>query len=57
VASTAAAAAPPAAPIVEVTIGRVEVRAVTAPSASPRRRTAPTAPSLDDYLRARGGRS
>jgi hypothetical protein len=47
-------------PIIEVTIGRIEVRAVTPPPASPprRERHAPAKMSLDDYLRAHsGGRS
>jgi hypothetical protein len=44
------------APIINVTIGRVEVRATNAPAA-PRRESAPAAPlmSLDDYLRQRAG--
>jgi hypothetical protein len=46
-----------AGPIVRVSIGRIEVRAMTAPAPRPRseatRRS--TAPSLDDYLRARNG--
>jgi hypothetical protein len=45
----------PAEPIVHVTIGRVEIRAVPAPSAP--KRTAPPKPtlSLGDYLRRRNG--
>jgi hypothetical protein len=45
-----------AAPDVHVTIGRVEVRAVTPPAAPPRERAAsrPGLMSLDDYLRRRG---
>ncbi|MET0646927.1 MAG: hypothetical protein ABW208_09930 [Pyrinomonadaceae bacterium] len=44
-------------PIIEVTIGRIEVRAVTPPAAPPpqRERQAPPKMSLDDYLRAHGG--
>jgi hypothetical protein len=42
-------------PIIRVSIGRIEVRAITAPWPLARVRTAPpsAAPSLDDYLRAR----
>lgn len=45
------------APIVRVTIGRVDVRAVKAPAPHPRRET-PPAPklSLEEYLRSRSGR-
>ena len=47
--------APPPAPVVEVTIGRIEIRAeVTAPKAA-RRATAPPVMTLDDYLRRREG--
>lgn len=48
---------PPAPPTIEVTIGRVEVRATTA--APPKRTTASAKPtlSLEDYLRARSGES
>jgi hypothetical protein len=44
-------------PTIEVTIGRIEVRAVTppAPQPQPRQRQAPPKMSLDDYLRAQGG--
>lgn len=51
-----ARAASPAPPTIQVTIGRIEVRAVP-PSAPPRPRTAtPTARlSLEDYLRSRSG--
>lgn len=48
--------APP--PTIEVTIGRIEVRAVTPPAAAPprpRERHEPPRMSLDDYLRAQGG--
>ena len=47
-------------PTIEVSIGRIEVRAVTppAPPVQPRQRQAPPKMSLDDYLRAQsGGRS
>jgi hypothetical protein len=45
-------------PTIEVTIGRIEVRAVTPPAPPPRQRHEPPRMSLDDYLRARdGGRS
>jgi hypothetical protein len=47
-------------PTIEVTIGRIEVRAVTppAPPPQPRQRQSPPKMSLDDYLRAQsGGRS
>ena len=45
-------------PIVHVSIGRIEVRAVTPPAEPPRREavTPANAPSLKDYLRARNGR-
>lgn len=46
-----------AAPVVKVTIGRIEVRAVTQQPPSPQRRTAPAQPrlSLADYLKRRDG--
>lgn len=46
-----------AAPVIEVTIGRIEVRAVTppAPPQPTRRRQEPPKMSLDDYLRSHGG--
>jgi len=46
-----------AAPVIRVTIGRIDVRAVNAP-APPARRQTPSAPklSLDEYLRSRNGR-
>lgn len=44
-------------PVVQVTIGRVEVRAVAPPVRQERGRKAPSAMSLDDYLKRRGGRS
>jgi hypothetical protein len=49
------AQAPP--PTIEVTIGRIEVRAVTPPEPPPRprERQAPPKMSLDDYLRAHNG--
>ncbi len=44
----------PAVPSVQVSIGRVEVRAVFAPPPSPSRRPSPSpALSLDDYLKQR----
>jgi hypothetical protein len=45
------------APVIRVTIGRVDVRAVT-PSVSPARRSSPAAPklSLEEYLRSRSGK-
>ncbi|HEX4953034.1 MAG TPA: hypothetical protein VF017_06540 [Thermoanaerobaculia bacterium] len=44
-------------PRVEVTIGRIEVRATSTPSAAPARRAAgASAMSLEDYLRRRDGR-
>ncbi len=43
-------------PVVNVTIGRVEIRAVPAPRASARQRSQGPKPlSLDDYLKQRGG--
>jgi hypothetical protein len=49
--------APNVAPTINVTIGRLEVRAVApAPVAVARRQSAPTPPtSLDHYLRQRAG--
>ncbi|QGZ38233.1 hypothetical protein IP92_01464 [Pseudoduganella flava] len=56
----AARAAQPAAatplPTVQVTIGRVEVRATQAPAAPVRQSSRPQPTSLDDYLRQRDGR-
>jgi hypothetical protein len=52
------AQAPAAAPAIHVSIGRVEVRAVSAPAAGTRARPASAstpAVSLDDYLRSRDG--
>ncbi|MEO7052023.1 MAG: hypothetical protein ABI128_10195 [Rhodanobacter sp.] len=40
--------------VVQVSIGRLEVRAAAVPVAAPRRHDAPRASSLDDYLRQRG---
>lgn len=52
------AAIPHAAPtVVQVHIGRIEVRAAPAMSPAARRRDAPHPASLEDYLRARGGGS
>ncbi len=48
----------PATPVVNVTIGRIEVRAVTDQPAAARRRTESRVPkplSLEDYLKQRGG--
>lgn len=47
----------PVEPVVHVTIGRVEVRAVTSPVRQERSRKPSSAMSLDDYLKRRGGRS
>jgi hypothetical protein len=49
------AATEPATPTVEIRIGRIEVRAVRAPSRPPHNEPRPTAPqvSLEEYLRAR----
>lgn len=47
----------PAEPVVQVTIGRVEVRAVSAPVRQEKGRKPQSAMSLDDYLKRRGGRS
>jgi len=44
-------------PIIQVTIGRVEVRASTSPEPRQKPRPANGAGSLDDYLRQRSGRS
>jgi hypothetical protein len=49
--------AEPAAPTVNITIGRVEVRAVTAPAAKPRAEARGPQPlGLDEYLKRRGAR-
>ena len=53
----AADGAKPAEPVVQVTIGRVEVRAVAPPVRQERGRKPQSAMSLDDYLKRRGGRS
>jgi hypothetical protein len=47
----------PSEPTIHVTIGRVEVRAVSAPPTLSGRASRPSAPklSLDDYLKSRGG--
>jgi len=47
----------PAEPVVQVTIGRVEVRAVAPPVRQQKSPKPPSAMSLDDYLKRRGGRS
>ncbi len=44
-------------PVVQVTIGRVEVRAVSAPVRQEKGRKPQSAMSLDDYLKGRSGRS
>lgn len=49
------AEAPAPAPVIEVSIGRIEVRATQAPAAAAPVRRASSALSLDDYLRRRGG--
>ena len=46
---------PPPAPVVEVTIGRIEVRAEVSPPKAARRAAAPPVMTLDDYLRRREG--
>ncbi|MFN8570366.1 MAG: hypothetical protein U0Z44_23120, partial [Kouleothrix sp.] len=48
------ALAVPPAPTVQVTIGRIEVRAAPAPAQATRRAAAPLL-SLDEYLRQRSG--
>jgi hypothetical protein len=49
---------PPLAPTIQVTIGRIEVRATPAPAAAPASKPKPApVPSLDDYLRQRNGGS
>jgi hypothetical protein len=48
--------APPPEPTVHVTIGRVEVRAVTAPARPPRAAPAARTMSLDEYLAERNQR-
>jgi hypothetical protein len=46
-----------ASPVIRVTIGRVDVRAVTASTSPPRRETPPKPKlSLEEYLRSRSGR-
>jgi hypothetical protein len=48
--------APAPTPTIRVTIGRIEVRATPAPAApAPRKSVAPTAISLDEYMRRRAG--
>lgn len=46
---------PEAAPTIRVTIGRIEVRAVTPPTPAPQRSASAPRVSLDDYLRGRNG--
>ena len=56
--NSAAADGLPAAPTIEITIGRVEVRAVQPPAPAPRpKTTSPHAPalSLEEYLRNQNG--
>ncbi|HEX2209176.1 MAG TPA: hypothetical protein VHG93_15960, partial [Longimicrobium sp.] len=43
------------APVIEVSIGRIEVRATQAPASPAPVRRAPSTLSLDDYLQRRGG--
>jgi hypothetical protein len=45
----------PPEPIIQVTIGRIEVRAVSSQAAAPKQRPASPVMSLDDYLRSRRG--
>lgn len=45
----------PPAPTIQVTIGRIEVRATTSPKTQRKSRPAPSSMSLDDYLQRRGG--
>jgi hypothetical protein len=47
----------PTEPVVQVTIGRVEVRAMVSPVRQERNHKPQSAMSLDDYLKRRGGRS
>jgi hypothetical protein len=47
----------PVEPVVQVTIGRVEVRAVAPPVRQQKNPKPQSAMSLDDYLKQRGGRS
>ncbi len=47
----------PVEPVVQVTIGRVEVRAMAPPVRQQKNPKPPSAMSLDDYLKRRGGRS
>jgi hypothetical protein len=51
------ASAPEGEPVIHVTIGRVEIRAVTQAADNPEKRAAPTKPTLTlgDYLDRRGG--
>jgi hypothetical protein len=49
--------APPVPPTIQVTIGRVEVRATAATPAKPARPSAKPTLSLEDYLRGRSGES
>lgn len=56
--SAAGRTAPPAEPVVHVSIGRIEVRAAPAPAAAPsRRREERASGGLDDYLRQRQGKA
>ena len=52
---TESAVKPQAAPTIQVTIGRVEVRATPLPPSSKPRRPAPPVMSLDEYLQQRAG--
>jgi hypothetical protein len=59
-ASRAPIAAPESARTIQVTIGRVDVRAMAPPEVLPHKRPRPQMPkpslSLDEYLKSRGGR-
>jgi len=46
-----------AAPTIQVTIGRIEVRATPTPTQSPAERTAPAVMSLEEYLRQRNAQA
>jgi len=52
--ATEEASAPPPQPEIHVSIGRVEVRATTAPASDKRRREQPRVMTIDDYVERRG---